>query len=224
MSNDQLGELLNAVAWQHRAEGYGLLAKPQGSNCLQPQTGTRVSRDILMLAGSGRIFDVLIDAEGKATPTWGEKNALSPKLFVTPIDSTVPLPQPLTDPLTQPLIPPPTTQPYPDEATWWTALFEEIDRLYGLANHTARPRDVQVVRPYGLRHRRRDGQGKGEGQASRRTARGPRPGKLDLTVARWKAGFAWRIGDQPADEPTDARGSGPATLQRFQIRQQRSDS
>ena len=144
MSNNQLGELLNAVAWQHRAEGYGLLAKPQGANCLQPQTGTRVSRDILMLAGSGRIFDVLIDAEGKATPTWGEKNALSPKLFVPPIDSTVPLPQPLTEPLTQPLIepltqpliPPPTTQPYPDEATWWTALFEEIDRLYGLANRT----------------------------------------------------------------------------------------
>jgi hypothetical protein len=132
MSNNQLGELLNAVAWQHRAEGYGLLAKPQGSNCLQPQTGTRVSRDILMLAGSGRIFDVLIDAEGKATPTWGEKNALSPNLFVQPIDSTVPLPQPLTEPL----IPPPTTQPYPDEATWWTALFEEVDRLYGLANHT----------------------------------------------------------------------------------------
>ena len=144
MSNNQLGELLNAVAWQHRAEGYGLLAKPNGSNCLQPQTGTLISRDILMLAGSGRIFDVLIDAEGKATPTWGEKKALSPKLFVPPIDRSVPLPhiptQPLTEPLTQPLTPPlpppPTKQPYPDEATWWTALFEEIDRLYGLANRT----------------------------------------------------------------------------------------
>jgi hypothetical protein len=138
MSNNQLGELLNAVAWTHRSEGYGLLAKPQGSHCLQPQTGTLVSRDILMLAGSGRIFDVLIDAEGKATPTWGEKKALSPKLFVPPIDSTVPLPPTPTQPLTEPLTPPPTTQPYPDEATWWTALFEEIDRLYGLAN---RPHD-----------------------------------------------------------------------------------
>src|SRR5687767_3084868 len=94
MSNDQLGELLNAVAWQHRAEGYGLLAKPNGAHCLQPRTGTLVSRDILMLAGSGRIFDVLIDAEGKATPTWGEKTALSPSRFVPPVDNTVPLPLP----------------------------------------------------------------------------------------------------------------------------------
>ena len=32
-----------------------------------------------MLAGSGRIFDVLIDAEGKATPTWGEKDCAQPE-------------------------------------------------------------------------------------------------------------------------------------------------
>jgi hypothetical protein len=148
MSNNQLGELLNAVAWTHRAEGYGLLRKPSGANCRQPQTGIPVSRDILMLAGSGRIFDCLIDSDMKATPTWGEKTALDPARFVPPIDSAVvlphvptqpltePLTQPLTQPLTPPLPPPPTRQPYPDEATWWTALFEEIDRLYGLANRT----------------------------------------------------------------------------------------
>jgi hypothetical protein len=139
MSGDQLGALLNAVAWTHRADGYGLLSKPTGANCRQPQTGTLVSRDILMLAGSGRIFDVLIDAEGKGTPTWDEKTALSPSRFVPPVDSSVALPQPLTQPLVQPFTPPPAspavTQSYPDEATWWTALFEEIDRLYGLANH-----------------------------------------------------------------------------------------
>lgn len=135
MSGDQLGALLNAVAWAHRAEGYGLLSKPTGANCRQPQTGTLVSRDILMLAGSGRIFDVLIDAEGKATPQWGEKTALSPSRFVPPVDSTIPLPPP------PPPIPTPTslTQPYPEEATWWTALFEEVTRLYGLAN---RPHDL----------------------------------------------------------------------------------
>jgi hypothetical protein len=151
MSNDQLGELLNAVAWKHRSEGYGLLRKPSGANCRQPQTGIMVSRDILMLAGSGRIFDCLIDSDGKATPTWGEKTAIDPARFVPPIDSTVPRPDlpthPLTEPLTQPLAPPlpppPTTQPYPDEATWWTALFEEIDRLYGLAN---RPHDLGAFR------------------------------------------------------------------------------
>jgi hypothetical protein len=142
LSGDQLGELLNALAWAHREDGYGLLSKPTGANCRQPQTGTLVSRDILMLAGSGRIFDVLIDAEGKATPTWNEKNALTPSRFVPPVDSSVALPLPLAQPLTQPLAQPLTqptaaavTQAYPDEATWWTALFEEIDRLYGMANH-----------------------------------------------------------------------------------------
>jgi len=139
MSGDELGALLNAVAWAHRADGYGLLSKPTGANCRQPQTGTLVSRDILMLAGSGRIFDVLIDAEGKATPAWGEKTALSPSRFVAPVDSTIQLPLPPPPP------PPPTslTQSYPDEATWWTALFEEVDRLYGLAN---RPHDPGTLK------------------------------------------------------------------------------
>lgn len=147
MSGDQLGTLLNAVAWTHRAEGYGLLSKPAGANCRQPQTGTLISRDILMLAGSGRIFDVLIDAEGKANPTWGEKSALSPSRFVPPVDSTVSIPETQTQTLTQPAIqPPPTpaiTQSYPDEAIWWNGLFEEIDRLYGLANH---PHDLGMFR------------------------------------------------------------------------------
>jgi hypothetical protein len=136
MSGDQLGALLNAVAWAHRAEGYGLLSKPTGASCRQPQTGTPVSRDILMLAGSGRIFDVLIDAEGQAKPTWDEKTALSPSRFVPPVDSTIPIPDPPPPP---PPPPPSLTPPYPDEATWWTALFEEVDRLYGLAN---RPHDL----------------------------------------------------------------------------------
>jgi hypothetical protein len=47
MRTDQLGDLLNAVAWIHRAEGYGVLKKPTGSRCPQPQTGTWISRDIL---------------------------------------------------------------------------------------------------------------------------------------------------------------------------------
>lgn len=147
MSGDQLGELLNDVAWAHRAEGYGLLSKPAGANCRQPQTGTLISRDILILQGSGRIFDVLIDSEGKGTPTWGEKNALSPSRFVPPVDSTVQLPDIPTPPqtLTHPSQPatPAVTQPYPDEATWWTELFGEVDRLYGLANH---PHDLGMFR------------------------------------------------------------------------------
>jgi hypothetical protein len=138
MSNSQLGELLNAVAWKHQAEGYGLLAKPIGANCLQPQTGTLVARDILA-STAGKHFDVLVDAEGAAKPVWQDKGAYQPSRFVSPVDSTIPLPP--TPPPPPPLPPtsPSLTQPYPDEATWWTTLFEEIDRLYGLANH---PRDL----------------------------------------------------------------------------------
>lgn len=127
MSNDQLGDLLNAVAWTNRIGGWGLLSKPNGSNCRQPQTGTFVSRDILMLKDSGRIFDCLIDAEGKATPTWGEKKALSPKLFVPAVDATIALPPVEPKP---PVPKPDFPQRYPDEPTWWTALLDEIGALY----------------------------------------------------------------------------------------------
>jgi len=138
MTNGQLGELLNAVAWKHRAEGYGLLAKPNGAHCLQPQTGTPIARDILA-STAGKHFDVLVDAEGAAKPVWQDKGEYQSSRFVAPVDMSVPLPQPLTPAVTQP----PTTagviQSYPDEATWWAALFEEIERLYALANH---PHDI----------------------------------------------------------------------------------
>ncbi len=58
-----------------------------------------------------------------------------PSRFVAPVDKTIALPPPTPPPPTSPSL----TQPYPDEATWWTPLFEEVDRLYGLAN---RPHDL----------------------------------------------------------------------------------
>jgi hypothetical protein len=134
MSNSQLGELLNAVAWKHRAEGYGLLAKPNGAHCLQPQTGTLVARDILA-STAGKHFDVLVDAEGAAKPVWQDKGAYQSSRFVSPVDSTVLLPHTPAQPPAQPPTTPAIKQSYPDEATWWTALFEEIEGLYGLANH-----------------------------------------------------------------------------------------
>jgi len=137
ISNSQLGELLNAVAWKHRAEGYGLLAKPNGAHCLQPQTGTPIARDILA-STAGKHFDVLVDAEGAAKPVWQDKGQYQSSRFVAPVDITVPLPQPLIPP-TQPPTAAAVTQSYPDEETWWAALFEEIERLYALAD---RPHDV----------------------------------------------------------------------------------
>lgn len=48
MSPDQNGMLLNGVAWVHRAEGLGMLWRPNGSHCKQPLTGTTISRDYLV--------------------------------------------------------------------------------------------------------------------------------------------------------------------------------
>ncbi len=109
MSNEQLGQLLNATAWAHRADGFGLFRKPSGGHCPQPQTGIFVSRDILMLP-DGQMFDCLIDAEGAATPTWGEKDPRDPKLWVAPVDAAIALPPPVTGPTAEP-----TTIPYPGD-------------------------------------------------------------------------------------------------------------
>lgn len=85
MSADQLGELLNAVAWAHKDQGYGVFAKPSGGNCRQPRTGILISRDILALK-DGHAYDVLMDAEGAAKPTWGEKEPGDGSRWRAPVD------------------------------------------------------------------------------------------------------------------------------------------
>jgi hypothetical protein len=69
MSPAQHGEYLNRVAWEHRAEGWGLLRKTAGNRCPAPH-GVEVACDILIHAPSIRHFDVLIDAGGASTPGW----------------------------------------------------------------------------------------------------------------------------------------------------------
>jgi len=69
MSPAQLGEYLNRVAWEHRAEGWGLLEKGGGNRCPAPQ-GVDVSCDMLIHAPSIHHFDVLADSEGAAIPVW----------------------------------------------------------------------------------------------------------------------------------------------------------
>ena len=128
MSNDALGQLLNAVAWTHRAEGWGLLKKPTGSHCRQPQTGLLISRDILVVqVGADLVlYDVLIDAEGAAKPIWGKKPTTLQDLsrWIAPVEASVVLP-PIV------VVPPVAAGGhYPDENTWWTALLDEMGQLY----------------------------------------------------------------------------------------------
>lgn len=66
MSDPQKAELLNRVAWEHRAEGWGLLKKTGGSRCPAPQ-GVDIACDILVYAPTAWHFDVLADGQ---IPAW----------------------------------------------------------------------------------------------------------------------------------------------------------
>lgn len=97
MSNDQIAALLNETAWAYRQQLWGCLKKPDGSNCAQPGTGVKMSKDILALP-TGQIVDCLIDAEGAGTPTWDtDKDPVEPDRWLAPVDpggstAGVPLP------------------------------------------------------------------------------------------------------------------------------------
>jgi FG-GAP-like repeat len=77
MTAAQKGELLNRVAWEHRAEGWGLLQKTSGTRCPAPQ-GTDVACDILVYAPTAWHFDVLADSDTAATPIWLDKGPCDP--------------------------------------------------------------------------------------------------------------------------------------------------
>jgi hypothetical protein len=111
-----IAKVLNAVAWAHRAEGWGLLKKGAGNSC--PLAGTFISCDILINSQSKHHFDVLQNAEGDGTgtaiPQWnddgicelGPTSGCEMSRFLAPVDpggsptadpAPVPTPQPTID-------------------------------------------------------------------------------------------------------------------------------
>ncbi len=97
---DRGAELLNEVAWTHRAEGYGLESKGGGTVCPQPTTGKTCGCDILRTQTLG--WDVLIDAEGAGTPVQADSGPADPARFVSPVQ-----------PAGQPVPVPPNPTPVP---------------------------------------------------------------------------------------------------------------
>jgi len=95
MSRVQIGEYLNRVAWLHRDEGWGLMKKP--GKCPAPQ-GVDISCDILIHEPSIHHFDVLIDWENKAIPSWqddgpciiGPTSGCSMSYYLAPISPVPP--------------------------------------------------------------------------------------------------------------------------------------
>lgn len=111
LSTIQLGAALNEIARRH--DGWGLHRKTTGRRCEQPG-GVEVSCDLLVSPSLG-VYDVLIDADGNAVPTFeyvGQIN--SPSNFVAPTG----LPTP------GPVIPNPGTPPPFDPTPVYTQIAE----------------------------------------------------------------------------------------------------
>ncbi|MBI2068707.1 MAG: hypothetical protein HYT67_01195 [Candidatus Yanofskybacteria bacterium] len=83
MTPAQLASFLNAVAWKNSSNGWGLLSKPGGTNC--PFASGPVSCDILFHKPSGLHYDVLIDSDGAATPTWSLVGSVETSRWLAPV-------------------------------------------------------------------------------------------------------------------------------------------
>jgi hypothetical protein len=66
---EQLGVLLNEVAWEHRNEGWGLSEKPNGYSVPHPD-GTRIASDILYHKPTNLLYDVLTAAGERSEPAF----------------------------------------------------------------------------------------------------------------------------------------------------------
>jgi hypothetical protein len=90
-------KVINATAWRHRDEGWGLLSKPSGTNY------NGCSIDVLINQRTSEAVDCLSDAEGVGGAKWDPIgwDATFAGRFVAPYD-----PSPVTPP--QPPDPPPT--------------------------------------------------------------------------------------------------------------------
>lgn len=141
MTSAEVGQMLNAVAWRNRASGWGLLKKGSGNSC--PMRDVYVSCDILIHAPTLQHFDVLIDAEGRAEPTWnlvgpcilGPSSGCEMSRYLAPFDpgGSSPVPNP------GPIVPSPGTPPTLD----LSAVISRLDALYDQAERMKADADAQ---------------------------------------------------------------------------------
>ncbi|HMN09323.1 MAG TPA: hypothetical protein PKC83_11105 [Gemmatimonadaceae bacterium] len=113
LTDDQCVELLNAAAWQHRAEGYGLSKKTSGTRGRR-HDGQECCHDVLMLR-DGTYWDCLSGAGAASTPVWGQPSGTitdPARGWVAPIAPTqgeVPSPVPVPPPVVPTPTPPTVT-------------------------------------------------------------------------------------------------------------------
>lgn len=103
MTDDECVALCNEVAWQHRADGWGLSAKTSGTRGRR-YDGQECAHDILVDA-QGIEYDILTAAGAASTPTWGKSGGkarpgrewvapIQPQGAVTPGPVPPPVPTP----------------------------------------------------------------------------------------------------------------------------------
>lgn len=103
LTDDECAALCNAVAWQHRATGWGLSRKTSGTRGRLPN-GTEVAHDILHYQPTNTLVDVLTAAGAASTPTW---NPVGPpqsadRTWVAPVDPATWAPAPIPTPAPTP--------------------------------------------------------------------------------------------------------------------------
>jgi hypothetical protein len=109
-SNDECAEIVNEVAWLHRADGWGVSSKPNGANGRQPTTGKPIARDIVHYRPTNEIFDCLVAAGdgGPASPAWQAVGVMTdptrPWLAPAEPDDIVVDPDPDPDPEPDPVV------------------------------------------------------------------------------------------------------------------------
>lgn len=154
MTSAQVAEMLNAVAWAHRSEGWGMLRKGSGNSC--PLRDTYISCDILIHAPSINHYDTLIDAEGRAEPTWnlvgpcvlGPSSGCEMSRFLAPFDpgggtvapGPTPTPQPVPSPVQTDLAP---------VLSKLDALYAQSERMFAqwqFADAAERERDAELAK------------------------------------------------------------------------------
>src|SRR5215218_8242008 len=126
MNNQECVALINAVAWTHRAEGWGLSRKPSGNHGTM-KNGTPVAVDILINQPQHIAVDCLQAGGEASTPTWSvlaaNKYDWNGRPFVSPEDpGVVPNPNPNPNPT-------PNPNPNPAPSTDLAAVISRINAL-----------------------------------------------------------------------------------------------
>jgi hypothetical protein len=103
LTDDQCVELINAVAWKHRHDGWGLSGKTSGTLGTR-YDGTTVAHDILHHQPSNHVFDCLQGAGAQSHPVMNDLgvNTQAHRPWVAPI-----APRGVVDPPPPPPPPPP---------------------------------------------------------------------------------------------------------------------